>query len=66
MTAALPPLMRPTQVAQPFHTTGWIYEEKIDGWRMLAIKEAGRVRLVTRNERDHTKTCPKNCHLSLR
>jgi ATP-dependent DNA ligase len=27
--------MHPTQVARPFHTKGWIYEEKIDGWRML-------------------------------
>jgi hypothetical protein len=42
----LPDLMDPTQVAQPFHTKGWVYEEKIDGWRMLAIKESGRVRLV--------------------
>jgi bifunctional non-homologous end joining protein LigD len=47
--------MHPTQVAHPFHTKGWIYEERIDGWRMLAIKETGRVRLVSRNARDHTK-----------
>lgn len=54
----LPPLMHPTQVAQPFHTKGWVYEDKIDGWRMLAIKDAGRVRLVSRNARDHTKRFP--------
>jgi bifunctional non-homologous end joining protein LigD len=51
----LPSLMHATQVAQPFHTTSWVYEEKVDGWRMVAIKEAGRVRLVSRNGRDHTK-----------
>jgi bifunctional non-homologous end joining protein LigD len=47
--------MHPTQVAQPFHTKGWVYEENIDGWRMLAVKDSGRGRLVSQNERDHTK-----------
>jgi bifunctional non-homologous end joining protein LigD len=51
----IPDLMHATQVPRPFHTKGWIYEEKIDGWRMLALKEAGQVRLVSRNGRDHTK-----------
>jgi hypothetical protein len=22
--------------AKPFHRAGWIYEEKVDGWRLLA------------------------------
>src|SRR5262245_4206569 len=47
--------MHPTQVARPLHTKGWLYEEKMDGWRMLAVKEAGRVRLVSRAGRDHTR-----------
>lgn len=47
--------MHATQVAGPFHSKGWIYEEKIDGWRMLALKDSGQVRLVSRNARDHTK-----------
>jgi hypothetical protein len=26
---------QPTQVKQPFHRPGWVYGEKIDGWRMF-------------------------------
>ena len=31
--------MQPTLVKQPFHRPGWVYEEKVDGWRMLAYKD---------------------------
>jgi bifunctional non-homologous end joining protein LigD len=48
-------LMHPTLVGRPFHHAGWIYEEKVDGWRMLAHKVAGTVRLVSRNGLDHTR-----------
>ena len=44
--------MYATQVSRPFHTKGWLYEEKYDGWRMLALKEAGHVRLISMDERD--------------
>jgi len=47
--------MAPTQVREPFHRDGWLYEEKLDRWRMLAYKDGGRVRLVSRNGRDHTR-----------
>jgi ATP-dependent DNA ligase len=50
--------MHATQVARPFHTKGWVYEEKYDGWQMLAVKDEGRVRLVSRNDRDHTRRFP--------
>jgi bifunctional non-homologous end joining protein LigD len=50
--------MQPTLVAQPFHRPGWIYEEKYDGWRMLAYKDGRKVRLVSRRGRDHTATFP--------
>ena len=47
--------MTPTLVREPFHREGWVYEEKVDGWRMLAYKNGERVRLVSRNGRDHTR-----------
>jgi hypothetical protein len=37
--------MAPKLVREPFHRDGWIYEEKVDGWRMLAYKDGDRVRL---------------------
>ena len=43
--------MQSTEVGQPFHRDGWVFEEKYDGWRMLAHKEAGHVRLISRNGR---------------
>jgi bifunctional non-homologous end joining protein LigD len=45
----------PTLIRKPFHRDGWVYEEKVDGWRMLAYKDGERVRLVSRNGRDHTR-----------
>ena len=47
--------MAPTLVREPFHRDGWVYEEKVDGWRMIAYKDSERVRLVSRNGRDHTR-----------
>jgi bifunctional non-homologous end joining protein LigD len=47
--------MAPTLVREPFHRDGWVYEEKVDGWRILAHKDGDRVRLVSRNGRDHTR-----------
>jgi bifunctional non-homologous end joining protein LigD len=50
--------MAATQVARPFHRPGWVYEEKVDGWRVLAYKDAAGVRLVSRNARDLTQRFP--------
>jgi len=47
--------MIPTLVREPFHRPGWIYEEKVDGWRMLAYRDGKKVRLVSRTGVDHTK-----------
>jgi bifunctional non-homologous end joining protein LigD len=46
--------MIPTLVSKPFHRDGWVYEEKIDGYRMLAYKDGRKVRLVSRTGVDHT------------
>jgi bifunctional non-homologous end joining protein LigD len=50
--------MQPTLARPPFHRDGWIYEEKVDGWRMLAYKDADRVRLISRNAVIHTHRFP--------
>jgi bifunctional non-homologous end joining protein LigD len=52
-------LMQPTLVTKPFHRAGWVYEEKVDGWRVLAYKDAASVRLVSRNGRDLTRRFPE-------
>jgi bifunctional non-homologous end joining protein LigD len=45
----------PTLVREPFQRDGWVYEEKVDGWRILAYKNRDRARLVSRHGRDHTR-----------
>src|SRR5262245_13039670 len=38
----------------PFHIPGWVYEEKYDGFRIMAYKNHDRVQLLTRNFKDRT------------
>ena len=47
--------MLATLVRQPFHRRGWVYEEKYDGFRILAYKEGGEVLLLSRNAKDRTQ-----------
>jgi ATP-dependent DNA ligase len=52
-SAILP--MQPTLVREPFHRDGWVYEEKVDGWLILAYKDGERVWLVSSNGVDHSR-----------
>jgi bifunctional non-homologous end joining protein LigD len=51
------PRIRPmlaTLVKEPFQQPGWVYEEKYDGYRILAYKEGRKVTLLSRNANDRT------------
>jgi bifunctional non-homologous end joining protein LigD len=51
--------MHATELPRAFHRQGWVYEEKYDGWRMLAERFAGQVTLTSRNALDHTRRFPE-------
>jgi bifunctional non-homologous end joining protein LigD len=62
VAAPLPIIKAPmaaTEVPRPFHHPGWVYEEKVDGWRVLAYKNASGVRLISRNGHDLTRRFPE-------
>ena len=47
--------MQADEVGRPFHRDAWVYEEKYDGWRMVAYKDGTAVRLVSRAGKDHAR-----------
>jgi bifunctional non-homologous end joining protein LigD len=50
--------MHPTLVSRPFHREGLIFEEKVDGYRMVAYKADRSVKLLSRQGVDHTSRYP--------
>ena len=49
------PPMLASEVKAPFHKPGWVYEEKYDGYRVVAYKNGAHVQLVSRNLKDLTR-----------
>ena len=59
MSDRIPFRVRPmlaTLVREAFQRPGWVYEEKYDGYRILAYKEGARITLLSRNAKDRTQT----------
>lgn len=44
---------------EPFSRAGWVFEVKLDGYRMRAVKENGQARLMTRNGNDYSAAFPE-------
>jgi bifunctional non-homologous end joining protein LigD len=58
----LPPAVSPqlaTLVAEPPEGEGWLFEIKLDGYRILAAAGGGKVRLTSRNGKDWTDRFPQ-------
>jgi bifunctional non-homologous end joining protein LigD len=51
--------MQATQVATPFHRPGWVYEEKVDGYRIVAYKVGDSAQLISRQGKEFTHRFPE-------
>jgi bifunctional non-homologous end joining protein LigD len=51
--------MLATLVDAPFHRPGWVWEEKYDGIRLVAVKDGRGARLWTRNDKDRSADFPE-------
>ena len=55
---AQPQPMNATLVKKPFTHPDWLYEVKLDGYRILVKKQGNKVRLFTRGGMDYSKYYP--------
>ena len=46
-------------IDKPFDDPGWIFEKKIDGIRIITIKDGKQVKLLTRNNKDKARQFPE-------
>lgn len=58
MPSTIHPMLA-TPVSEPFDGPDWLFEIKWDGYRAVAFIEAGKVRLVSRNQNDLTPRYPE-------
>jgi len=54
----VPPMLAETR-EEPFSRAGWVFEVKLDGYRMRAVKGDGAARLITRNGNDYSAAFPE-------
>jgi len=54
----VPPMLAETR-EEPFSRPGWVFEVKLDGYRMRIAREEGKARLITRNGNDYTAAFPE-------
>ncbi|HEY6107523.1 MAG TPA: DNA ligase D, partial [Gemmatimonadales bacterium] len=54
----VPPMLAETR-EEPFTRAGWLFEVKLDGYRMRIAREGGKARLITRNGNDYTAAFPE-------
>ena len=54
----VPPMLAETR-EEPFTRAGWVFEVKLDGYRMRVVRDGGRPRLITRNGNDYTAAFPE-------
>ena len=53
------PVMLAESVDEAFTRDGWLFELKLDGYRLLACKRGGEALLLTRNGNDYTDVFPE-------